>query len=159
MKILVDKNLMSEVEADKYNVQRKGLNPNTPQNNAFGDFLIMVLQQAVTDIISDAVANCLAKVCKIVYKKYINSQNIKTIDSKGNLYKSIPSIIFKDENAELKLIMNKEPSELELINIFEIQKHVNADVDIIILEKDGRFRIFSLLEYAHYKHDQQVKRK
>lgn len=159
MKILVDKSLMSEVEADKYNVQRKSLNPSTPQNNALGDFLIMVLQQAASDIIGDAVEYCLVRVFKNVYEKYVSSHKTKFMDSKGDLYKSVPSIIFKDENTKLKLIMNKEPSELELINIVEIQKHVNSDVDLIILEKDGRLKFFSLLEYAHYKHNQQAKHK
>lgn len=159
MKILVDKSLMSEVEADKYDVQCKSLNPSTPQNNAVGDFLIMILQQATTGITVDAIKHCFVRVFKIVYEKYISSQNTKFMDSKGDLYKSVPSIIFKDENTKLKLIMNKEPSELELINIFEIQKHVNSDVDLIILEKDGRLRFFSLLEYAHYKYNQQAKHK
>lgn len=69
MKIWVDKSLMSEVEADKYDVQCKSLNPSTPQNNVLGDFLTMVLQQATTDITVDAMKYCFVRVFKIVCLK------------------------------------------------------------------------------------------
>ena len=62
----------------------------------------------------------------------------------------------KDKN--INLILKKEPTEIEWLNINDVLKHLKDDNYIVVLNEDGRINIWTNLEYDQCQFNKQEKK-
>ncbi|MCP9330322.1 hypothetical protein B8W86_00980 [Lactobacillus kefiranofaciens] len=81
---------------------------------------------------------------------------LKKLDATGKMQSLKPS--FKDCNnqgTEITIIVSGDLMQTQIINIFEILRHLKNDRYIFMLSEDGTIKIYTELEYAQSKHDLQ----
>ena len=55
----------------------------------------------------------------------------------------------------INLILEREPTEIEWLNINDSLKHLRSDYYVVMLNEDGRVNIWTNLEYSKYQFDKQ----
>lgn len=130
-------------------------NPKEPVNSAFFNQILLILGNlgigVITNIIADELVNLINKV-----RKNAKSQRMYLIDSTGKKERMNQSIILLGNNGEvLNLIFetDKELNEVQLNNLKEILNHLGEGHYYLFLKADGKIKIFTELEYAHYQYD------
>ena len=95
---------------------------------------------------------------KLAFSKF-KEEHIFWVNSSNKKIPSVASILInggKDKN--INLILKREPTEIEWLNINDSLKHLKADDYIVMLNEDGRINIWTDLEYGQYQFNKQEKK-
>lgn len=161
IKIAYDPNFLSKEEIDKINGDNNGieliehsLNSNAPKNGLILSTILLILSSIPGNVASSFIYDLIKLAFNRFTKKHVfwvNSSNEKT--------PSVASILInggKDKN--INLILKKEPTEIEWLNINDVLKHLKDDNYIVVLNEDGRINIWTNLEYDQCQFNKQEKK-
>lgn len=164
IKIVFDKKYVSKDEIarlsldDGYaDVLEASLTPTTPQNSIFLNQILLIIK----DISISVMANIITpKLVNLVNKIRKNAKNkrIFMIDSSGKreiLKQSMKLIGNDDQEIDLIFETDNKLDDIQLNNIIEILNHLTKGRYYLFLKENGKIQIFTELEYAHYRHDNQ----
>ncbi|OXC28242.1 MULTISPECIES: hypothetical protein [Lactobacillus] len=158
LKIAYDKNYLSAEQLQKMNlnsslvdIQGKNLNSNQPQMAAFSTYtLLMIGKFTLIDILLPMITNLASS---LLYDYWKNKA--KKVDSSGNV-EDLDASILLNGNVKLVVCEGAKLTENKWMNIYDSIRHLDEKKDyIFILNKDGRLKIYTTLEYAHKQHDKQ----
>lgn len=161
MMVAYDPNFLSKEEIDKINGDNNGieliehsLNSNAPKNGLILSTILLIFSSIPDNIASSFIYDLIRLAFNRFKKKHafwINSSNEKTPSVAGILING-----GKDKN--INLILKKEPTEIEWLNINDVLKHLKDDDYIVVLNEDGRINIWTNLEYDQYQFNKQEKK-
>lgn len=158
MRIVYDPKFLSEEEIAEINDDKSDieliehdLNLKVPKNDLILSTILFILSAIPGGVASSFVYDMIKLAIKNFKKKHVfwvDSSNKKTL--------SVASILInggKDKN--INLILEREPTEIEWLNINDSLKHLRSDDYVVMLNEDGRVNIWTNLEYSKYQFDKQ----
>ncbi len=158
IKIAYDPKFLSKEEIAKIDFDNSDieliehdLNPKIPKNDLILSTILFILSAIPGGIASSFVYDMI----KLAFKKF-KEKHIFWINSSNEKTPSVASVLInggKDTN--INLILKREPTEIEWLNINDSLKHLKADDYIVILNENGRINIWTDLEYGKYQFDKQ----
>ena len=161
MKIAYDPQFLSKeeiakIDADNRNIElmEHSLNSNEPKNDLILSTILLILSAIPGNIASSFIYDMI----KLAFSKF-KEEHIFWVNSSNKKIPSVASILInggKDKN--INLILKREPTEIEWININDSLKHLKADDYIVMLNEDGRINIWTDLEYGQYQFNKQEKK-
>ena len=88
---------------------------------------------------------------KIAYRNF-KQKHVFCVDSSNNKTPATAKIIINNRKDKIiNLILKKEPTEIEWLNINDSIRHLKNDNYVVKLNENGRINIWTNLEYAQYR--------
>lgn len=159
IKIAYDPKFLSKEEIAKSDIEliEHSLNSNAPKNDLILSICLFLISSAAGGVIGNA-AYDLLKIVKIAYRNF-KQKHVFCVDSSNNKTPATAKIIINNRKDKIiNLILKKEPTEIEWLNINDSIRHLKNDNYVVKLNENGRINIWTILEYAQYRHDQQEKK-
>lgn len=149
----LSKEEIAEINGDKSDIEliKHDLNPKVPKNDLILSTILFILSAIPGGVASSFVYDMIKLAIKNFKKKHVF-----WVDSSNEKTPSVANILInggKDKN--INLILKREPTEIEWLNINDSLKHLKADDYIVMLNEDGRINIWTDLEYGQYQFDKQ----
>lgn len=161
MKIAYDPKFLSDEELNAIDCSnndieliKHSLNSNAPKN----DLILSVCLFLINSVVSGVVGNFTYDMLKIAYRNF-RQKHIFYTDSSNNKTSATAKVIINDgKDKIINLIFEKEPTDIEWLNINDMIKHLKNGGYIVKLNENGRINIWTSLEYAQYRYAQQKKK-
>lgn len=132
----------------------RDLNPKTPQNDLILATCLLMIKEVAVGVVSSFIYDMI----KTSFKNF-KKQPRYWIDSSNKKTPSLAKIsISAEKNKTVDLILKREPTEIEWLNINDTIKHLIKDHYIIQLNEDGRINIWTDLEYGRCQYEKRVRK-
>lgn len=168
IKIEYEKEYISKEEIEKLNLNREyvdieegALNSKQPQMSLIPTVILLIINSqnfwegALANLFADGVAGLF----KLGYDKYKN-RPVKKIDSSYKVEILKPGLKFRiSDEVEVVVIANNEITPIQMQNIFNTLAHFKKGRYIVTIDKDGRIKALTELEFAQLKYKQQENNK
>lgn len=154
IKIAYDPKFLSKEEIAKSDIDNSdieliehSLNSNAPKNDLILSICLFLISSAAGGVIGNAAYDLL----KIAYRNF-KQKHVFCVDSSNNKTPATAKIIINNRKDKIiNLILKKEPTEIEWLNINDSIRHLKNDNYVVKLNENGRINIWTNLEYAQYR--------
>lgn len=158
MEIVYEESIISKEDVEKINfdeqlvdAERRKINSDQPQMLSIATFVVFIINVS-EGIIGSLLASKIEKLWNARNKNKI----LKKLDATGKTQSLKPSFkLCNNQGTEITIIVDGDLTQTQIINIFEILRHLKKDRYIFMLAEDGTMKIYTELEYAQSKHDLQ----
>ena len=109
-------------------------------------------------MVEGAIGNGTYDLLKIAYRNFKQKRLFHTDSSNNKTIATAKIVITDRNNKKVNVVFEKEPTDIEWLNINDVIRHLKNGDYIVKLNENGRINIWTILEYAQYRHDQQEKK-
>ena len=157
--IAYDPEFLSKEEIGKIkynNVEIKEHNFNLDAPKA--DLIHSICLFLINSVVEGAIGNGTYDLLKIAYRNFKQKRLFHTDSSNNKTIATAKIVITDRNNKKVNVVFEKEPTDIEWLNINDVIRHLKNGDYIVKLNENGRINIWTILEYAQYRHDQQEKK-
>ena len=164
MKIIYNINFLSKEEVEKIKYDNndieligRDLTPDTPQGDLLHSICLLVIN-FVFELSQGLITNYIYDLIKTSYNNS-KQKRVYWRNSAGREALAVSEVTINDRKGHtVSLILKREPTETEILNINDTIRHLKSENYIIQLNDDGRINIWNMQEYGEYQLEQQEKR-
>lgn len=164
MRIIYNTNFLSKEEVEKIKHDNndieligRDLTPNTPQGDLLHSICLLVIN-FVSELSQGLITNYIYDLIKTSYNNS-KQKRVYWRNSAGREARAVSEVTINDgKGLTVSVILKREPTETEILNINDTVKHLKSENYIIRLNEDGRINIWTMQEYGEYQLEQQEKR-
>lgn len=152
-KAIISRDNVARINFDKRYVDIEGrrINSDQPQMSLISTFIVFII-----NVSEGIIGSLLASKIEKLWNSRNKNKILKKFDVTGKTQSLKPSFkLSNNQGTEITIIVDSDLVQTQIINIFEILKHLKKDRYIFMLGENGTIKIFTELEYAQSKHDLQ----
>lgn len=152
-KAIISRDNVARINFDKRYVDIEGrrINSDQPQMSLISTFVVFII-----NVSEGIIGSLLASKIEKLWNGRNKNKILKKLDATGKMQSLKPSFkLCNNQGTEITIIVSGDLMQTQIINIFEILRHLKNDRYIFMLAEDGTIKIYTELEYAQSKHDLQ----